>query len=230
MTTNTSASDTEKLFDSKAKEKEIAIKILTDLLGPEEKLIYRTRMKLESDSKDFLCNFRAPDIVHWEMWQRFKLYCQDKGLDICHVVLSLCESFMGIEIEPQIKTANQQVINLQQQNFFNYNVGKSRRIPDPSCAKTEEVSTISSIFLDAYVMERARGLDQSFCYLDCPQIGHDSFRKSVLRLRKHRKLIALEPRTNPRFYILPEWKDRYQTESENNTIKQMFSAGGDGLE
>jgi hypothetical protein len=83
--------------------------------------------------------------------------------------------------------------------------------------------TICSMAFRAYIMEKARELNIAFSFMDFPEINHDLFRKLILELRTRQKILALKPRTNPRFYILHEWKDRYPTMSENNRVKPKFT-------
>ena len=44
--------------------------------------------------KNLICNFRAPDVEHYELWQHFKEWCKDNGLDICRVTLDNVAAFM----------------------------------------------------------------------------------------------------------------------------------------
>jgi hypothetical protein len=63
--------------------------------------------------------------------------------------------------------------------------------------------------------------------MDFIEINHDIFRKLILELKNRQKIITMEPRTNPQFYILNEWRDRYPTMSENNRVKPKLT-GDDG--
>lgn len=153
---------------------------------------------------------------------------QTRGLDICYVTLSLCQAWL-IGLKEATATCQivtpQQVINLQQQNTFVYSVQKPRREPpELICARNKYTSTISSLAFQAYVMEKARELHRSFSFRDFPELGHDFFRKCVLRLKNRRKVLPLQPRTNPRYYILTEWKSEYPCVNENNGVKPKFTS------
>ena len=165
----------------------------------------------EIKKKDLICNFRAPDLAHYERWQRFKQWCENHGVDICRVALSNIDAFMkGLEApaireKEQLLTALGQIINIEQENTFVYSVEKPRRFPIAlDCAKPEFAGTITRAAAEAYVMEKARELGRSFSYRDFLGLGHGSFRKIVLRLKKRGKVIPLPHRTNPRFYVLAE--------------------------
>lgn len=184
-----------------------------------------------ADSRpNYICNFRAPDAEHYQIWQDFKKSAQDRGLDVCYVTLTLCEAWLkGVEGSKEVSqvVSPTRIINLQQQNTFVYGVEKPRREPTRlNCAKTQYSRTISSSMAEAYVMEKARDLNRSFSFLDFRELKHDSFRKIVTRLKKRGKIIALPQRTNPRFYVLSERLADYPNVSENNTVKPLFSDGG----
>jgi len=177
---------------------------------------------------NYICNFRAPDVARFQVWKDYKKWAADHGLDVCNLTLSLVDSFLkgvkGVENnDPQIVTPHQ-VINLQQNNTFLYSVEKPRREPLVlNCAKKEYSRTITSAAWESYVTEKARDLNRSFCFRDFLEIGHESFRKIILRLRKKGKVIALPQRTNPRFYVLSEWFADYPTVHENTRIKPRFT-------
>jgi hypothetical protein len=68
---------------------------------------------------------------------------------------------------------------------------------------------LRSLFVQAYIMEKARDLQRSFSFTDFQELGRDLFRKSILELKNRKKIIALKPRTNPQVYTLTEWGSRY---------------------
>lgn len=180
---------------------------------------------------NFHCNFRAPDREWFQVWLEFKEFTKTRGLDICFVVLALCRAWLKAlkdgESSCQI-TTNSQIVFLYQANSFNYNVQKPRRERfQMDCSKNLPKCTLCSRAFQAYIVEKARGLDRSFSFMDFPEINHDLFRKLILELRNRQKIIALKPRTNPQFYILPEWKNRYPTMTENNTVKPKFTGNPD---
>ena len=172
---------------------------------------------------NFHCNFRAPNKDWFLIWLELKETTKARGLDICFVVLSLCGAWLEALKKGQSScqiNADSQIIFLNQTNTFNYNVQKPRRERfQKDCSKNLQKCTICSMAFRAYILEKARDLDRAFSFMDFTEINHDLFRKMILELKKRQKILALEPRTNPQFYILPEWKDRYPTMSKNNRVK-----------
>ena len=103
-----------------------------------------------------------------------------------------------------------EIIFIEQQNNFYYQVSKPRREPLKfNCAKKGFSRTISSLAAEAYVTEKARTLESSFSFRDFLELGHATFRKIVLRLKKKERIVALPKRTIPRYYILAENKANY---------------------
>jgi len=155
--------------------------------------------------RNLICNFRAPNEDLFKRWKTFVQWAKDNGYDVCHITLSLVDSFMlGIEGKSQLRLP-QQTINIQMQNNFLYQVEKPRRIPfSLDCVKPEFQKTFSSSLFEAYVLSKARDLNREFCFRDFLELKHDSFRRIVLRLRRKGKIIANPIRSNPRFYYLTE--------------------------
>jgi hypothetical protein len=186
---------------------------------------------MNRERPNFHCNFRAPGKEWFLIWLEMKEATKARGLDICFVVLSLCRAWLealkkgqsGCRIE-----LDSHIVFIHQSNMFNYNVQKPRReryLRD--CSKNLQKCTICSRAFQAYIMEKARDLDRAFSFMDFTEINHDLFRKLILEPKKRQKIVALEPRTNPQFYILHEWKDRYPTMSENNRVKPNFTGDND---
>lgn len=173
--------------------------------------------------KNYLCNFRAPSQEWFNIWQKFKEETRNLGLDVCFVTLTLIKSWLEalsntISVS-QINT-HSQIIILYQTNSFNYIAGKPRREPlQLDCSTNYSKSTIIRRALQAYILQKAKELNRSFSYMDFPEIPHNSFRKLILELKKQGKILPLEQRTNPRFYIPTEWKDLYPPVTQNNTVK-----------
>ncbi|MGA2522809.1 MAG: hypothetical protein ABSF65_01500 [Candidatus Bathyarchaeia archaeon] len=117
----------------------------------------------------------------------------------------LTDSFMkGIEGAAEVRDGKQ-VVNIQKNNVFQYQVSKPRREPyDLSCLKKEYQKTISSVLFEAYVLNKARDLTQESSYRDFLEIKHDAFRRIILRLRRKGKIVANSQRTLQRFYFLAE--------------------------
>ena len=113
----------------------------------------------KTPKKNLICNFRAPDQANWELWQRFKKWCGDHGLDVCYVTLTQVNAFMqAVEAPSKISEAKLasglgQLYNIEQTNTFVYTVEKARRIPVIlDCAKPEFQRTINSKASEAYVL------------------------------------------------------------------------------
>lgn len=155
--------------------------------------------------KQLICNFRAPNFLEFQRWKKYVQWAQEMGLDVCHLTLSLTDSFMkGVEGSAEIHTA-QQTIKIQQSNVFQYQVSKPRREPySMDCVKPEFRRTFSSILFEAYVMEKAREISREFCFRDFLELKHDAFRRIIIRLKRKGKIMPYPVRTVPRFYILSE--------------------------
>ncbi|HII86060.1 TPA: hypothetical protein HA273_05775 [Candidatus Bathyarchaeota archaeon] len=158
-----------------------------------------------SQSRNLICNFRAPNLEAFLRWKAYVQWAKDNGMDVCHLTLSLTDSFMkGIEGAAHVRNA-EQVVNIQQNNVFQYQVSKPRREPyELSCVRSEFQKTISSVLFEAYVLNKARELTREFSYRDFLELKHDAFRRIVLRLKRKGKIVANPQRTMPRFYFLAE--------------------------
>jgi hypothetical protein len=90
--------------------------------------------------KNLICNFRAPNLAEFQRWKAYVQWAKDNGQDVCHLTLSLTDAFMkGVEGAAQVRSG-QQVVNIQQNNVFQYQVSKPRREPyDLSCVKKQSV-------------------------------------------------------------------------------------------
>lgn len=138
---------------------------------------------------------------------------KNQDMDICRVVFSFVESYMKGSAE--MKSPGQTTVINQINNYY-YQPGKSRRDPvELNCAKSFSKRTISSMALEALVLEHARELPRSFSCRDFSYLSHDSFRKIVLVLKKRGKIIPVPPRTNPRFYVLAEKISDYPAHPEH---------------
>jgi hypothetical protein len=155
--------------------------------------------------KNLICNFRAPNISEFERWRQFVQWAKDNGMDVCHLTLSLTDSFMkGVEGAAQVRTG-QQVVNIQQNNVFQYQVQKPKREPySLDCVKSEYRRTFSSLLFEAYVLNKAKDINGEFSFRDFLELRHDAFRRIVFRLKRKGKIIAIPERSVPRFYILTE--------------------------
>lgn len=166
---------------------------------------------LKPKKKQYYCGFKAPDKEHQDIWKKYSNYVQDLGLDVCRVTIGMCEAFLKGEEIATIKTPKQ-VVNLQMNNQFLYQVQKPRRTPySLNVIKPEFRRTFSSILFESYVLIRANELNRSFCFRDFLEIKHSSFRRIIIRLKRKGKIIAHPIRTNPRFYILVDRIKDYDT-------------------
>ena len=110
----------------------------------------------------------------------------------------------GIEGAESVKGSTQ-VVNIQQNNQFLYQIPKPRREPySLTCVKGEFQRTFSSILFETYVLHKAEGLGREFSYRDFLELKHDAFRRIVLRLKRRGLIVANPLRTVPRFYYLSE--------------------------
>ncbi len=171
-----------------------------------------------------ICNFRAPNLEEFQRWKVYVQWAKDNGMDVCHLTLSITDSFMkGIEGAAQVRTACQ-VVHLQQNNTFQYQVQKPRREPySLELFKPEYRRTLSSTIFEAYVLYKAERLPQEFSYLDFLELEHGAFRRIILRLKRKGKIIAHPLRTCPQFYFLAKSLERKASMTENNRVKQMFT-------
>jgi hypothetical protein len=161
--------------------------------------------KLDLQPKNLICNFRAPNMDEFIRWKAYVQWAKDNGMDVCHLTLSLTGSFMkGIEGAAQVRNSGQ-VVNIQQNNTFQYQVQKPRREPySLECIKPEYQRTLTSILFECYVLEHAREINGEFSYLDFLGLKHDAFRRIVLRLKRKGKVLANPHSTHPQFYFLAE--------------------------
>lgn len=181
---------------------------IEELLLKAKKPMAESNQSLQSP-KNLICNFRAPSLKEWMEWQEYKQYVKDQGLDVCRVTVGLTSAFMsGIKGASEAR-GKEQVVNIQMNNQFLYQVGKPRREPySLSCVKSEFRRTFSSILFEAYVLEKARGINREFCFRDFLELKHDAFRRIVMRLKRKGKIVANPERTVPRFYYLTERLER----------------------
>lgn len=69
---------------------------------------------------------------------------------------------------------------------------------------------------DKYILSHAKELDYSFCYMNFPRYKPKYIRNRFMKLKKDGKIIPLQPRSCPRYYILKEWKYRYIHQTAKN--------------
>ena len=155
--------------------------------------------------KNLICNFRAPSEKEFMDWQEYKEYVKGQGLDVCRVTISLTNGFMaGVKGAQQV-LGKQQIVNIQQNNQFLYQVKHAHREPySLNCVKPEFRRTFSSVLFEAYVLNKAREMNREFCFRDFLELKHDAFRRIVIRLKCKGKIMANPERTIPRFYVLVE--------------------------
>jgi len=165
-----------------------------------------------------ICNFRAQTDDDWTDWKWFVQWCKDSGITTCRPLIAFIRSFRrsmdglieGLEArgKREILNAFHLIVALEQQNTFVYSVEKPRRQqPDLLFFRNNfRTATITSRMRLSYILEKARFLhkhiQKTFCFRDFAEIKHYQFRKLVLQLKRSGHIVAVEPRTNPRFYTL----------------------------
>ena len=165
------------------------------------------------------------------MWLQFKEKTAELGLDICFVALGLFRIWLdwqkGTESASEL-IPPKQIVFISQTNTFNYNVQRPRREPIQSnCSKNYQKCTLCTKAFSAYIIVTAQELDREFCFRDFPEMDHGLIRKLLLKLKVKLKVLPMTPRSLPAFYILPEWRNRYHTMSENNRMKPKFTQDPD---
>ncbi len=137
------------------------------------------------------------------VWQNYKQFIKDQGLDVCFVTLCLAESFMKNGKESsEFKHIGAQVSMIMHNNFA-YQVQRPRQEPFAlSCVKPEFRRTFSSILFQAYVLQKASKLGREFSYLDFLELEHDAFRRIIMRLKRKGEILTSPVRTVPQFYYL----------------------------
>ena len=152
-----------------------------------------------------LCNFRVSRLEDWQKWKHHVELVKSQGLDICHVQIALIEAYdKGVEQGTKLQGQGQ-IINLQMNNQFLYQVSRPRREPySLDCVKPEYQRTFSSILFEAYILNKAREISREFSFRDFLELKHHAFRRIVLRLRRKGLVVANPQRTLPRFYYLTE--------------------------
>ena len=54
--------------------------------------------------KNLICNYRAPNLAEFQRWKVYLHWAKDNGMDVCHLTLSLKDSFMkGIEGAAEVR-------------------------------------------------------------------------------------------------------------------------------
>jgi len=76
--------------------------------------------------KNLICNYRAQNLRHYRRWKEYVQRAKANGMDVSHITLSLVDVFMiGNEGVAEVRSGKQ-VINIQQTNVFQHQVGKPR--------------------------------------------------------------------------------------------------------
>lgn len=137
---------------------------------------------------------------------RWKWWCEDQGLDLCHRIISQAQADLAALDEVRtLKTAGPTIINLQQQNTFISQVERPRRLPDPgllNMAKRDISGTTYRAAFESLVLLKALRMKYPFMFLDFREIKPNHFRKVILRLKRKGWIAPVEPRSNPRTYRL----------------------------
>lgn len=189
-------------------------------------------MKQVLQSKNLICNFRAPSLKEYNEWKSYVAYVKDQGLDVCRVTIGLANAFMAGTDGATKALGKSQNVQIQMNNNFLYQVQKPRREPHSlNSIKSEYRRTFSSILFEAYVMDKARSLNREFSFRDFLEMKRQSFHRIVRRLKRKGRVMANPQRTIPRFYFLTEKLNQYPEKNlltEKNTVKHLFTGDGDG--
>ena len=158
-----------------------------------------------------ICNFKAPSLKEYNEWQELKRYVKSQGLDICRVTISLTSAFIaGVKGSAAVRGQGQ-MVNIQMNNQFLYQVQKPRREPySLDCVKSQFRRTFSSVLFEAYVLHKAREMRREFSFRDFLELEQPAFHRIVRRLKRKGKIMANPQRTKPRFYFLTENLADYQ--------------------
>ena len=161
--------------------------------------------------KQLICNFKAPSLKEYDEWQEFKRYVKSQGLDICRVTIGLTKAFMAGVKGSAAVNGKGQIVNIQMNNQFLYQVQKPRREPySLDCVKSQFRRTFSSVLFEAYVLHKAREMRREFSFRDFLELEQPAFHRIVRRLRRKGKIMANPQITKPRFYFLTENLANYQ--------------------
>jgi|SRR5208337_2757493 len=153
--------------------------------------------------KNLICNFRAPNLEKYQLWQDYKKRALENGYDICNLTLSLIEAF---EKGQSIVTSPKQSITFNMNNTFQYQVVKPRRIPfNGKIIKPQFQNTVSSSVWEAYLLHNARRFPTGFCFRDFLHIDYQAFRRIIVRLKRKGEIMAMPARTFPQMYVLTEF-------------------------
>lgn len=156
---------------------------------------------------------RAPNAEMFLRWKEYVAWCKDNGRDVCYLTLSLVDAFIKGTKTAGVAAIKDpaQVINLQMNNTFTYQVARPRRIPyESSCIRKNFRKTFSSIVFEAYVLNKAREINREFSFRDFLELEPRAFHRIVRRLIRKGKVGRMPERTIPRFYfltgLLPDFK------------------------
>lgn len=105
----------------------------------------------------------------------------------------------------------QQVINLQMNNVFNYEVKKPRRDPNiNNVFKPLFKNQFGSLVYECYVLDKARSIDREFSFRDFLELELPAFHRIVKRLVRKGKVMANPSRSVPKCYFLVEKLSDYK--------------------
>lgn len=170
--------------------------------------------KLEAPRrKNLICNFRAPNQDLFESWKHYVAWCQDHGRDVCHLTLSIVNAFMkGVDEAAAVSiTSPDQVINLEMNNVFTYEVKRPRRVPcDISMIKKEHRRTFTSLVFESWIKMKCHTLGREISYLDFLEMDRAAFHRIMRKLLGKGEMIKNPIRTVPQYYFLPELIELYR--------------------
>jgi spore coat protein CotF len=79
--------------------------------------------------KNLICNFHAPNLEQYQRWKVYVQWAIDNCIDVCHLTLNLTDAFMQGNEAAALVHSGRQVINIQQNDVFQYQVQKPRCEP-----------------------------------------------------------------------------------------------------
>lgn len=161
---------------------------------------------------DYRTSLRFPTEEEWNVHQDFTKFVKSQGLDICRVINSLERAFLSSRGNKEVSfESDKSVFKIAMTNNFLYAVQEPRRVPfSLQSVKSQFRRTFSSLMVDAYIREKARGLNREFSYRDFLELEYNAFRRAIRRQKRKGLIVANPQRTTPRFFFLSEKLSDYK--------------------
>ena len=179
---------------------------------PPEAVTEERRRKWDSLSKGKTIAFRPATLQCLRDCTRLKWAAKDRGTSICRVYGMFARAFMqsvdGIREQDPELLFGQNMILINQNNSFLYTPEYSRRLPEgiSDISKGISSNTVYRLAIDSYILLKSLEMHHPFCFRDFLELGYNTFKNAVLRLKRKGKITPWGPRSNPRFYhIAPRY-------------------------